>query len=83
MKRKGKKMDDSEKENEDGMMFMVPDVLVARMEQVRRLNRDLAKADEDQTLFLKQAILLLLESCDPKFSKIHRPQYDNNITPIN
>ena len=72
-------MDDSEKENEDGMMFMVPDVLVARMEQVRRLNR----ADEDQTLFLKQAILLLLESCDPKFSKIHRPQYDNNITPIN
>ena len=76
-------MDDSEKENEDGMMFMVPDVLVARMEQVRRLNRDLAKANEDQKIFLKQAILLLLESCDLKFSKIHKPKYQDNITPIN
>ena len=75
--------DGEDKKNDDGMMFMVPDVLVARMEQVRRLNRELSTADEDQKLFLKQAILLLLESCDLKFSKIHKPQYEDNVTPIN
>lgn len=73
---------DEDSEKEDGMMFMVPDVLVARMEQVRRLSKDLLKANGDQKIFLKQAIVILLESCDLKFSRMGQIKHDN-VTPLN
>jgi hypothetical protein len=73
---------DEDSEKEDGMMFMVPDVLVARTEQVRRLSKDLSKAQGDHKIFLKQAIVILLESCDLKFSRMGQIKHDN-VTPLN
>ena len=74
--------DNDNDKNDDGMMFMVADILVARMEQVRRLTKDLNNDNEDQKIFIKQAILILLESCELKFSRLSVPKHDNG-TPIN
>ena len=41
--------DDTEGDNDnDGMMFMVPDVLVARMEEARRIIKDMKNSDVQQ-----------------------------------
>lgn len=49
--------DNDNDKNDDGMMFMVPDILVARMEQVRRLTKDLNNANEDQRFSLSKLFL--------------------------
>jgi len=71
-----------EQDKDEDMVFMVPDILVARTEQVRRLIKDMSKADEEQKLFLKQALILLLESCDPKLYRLNQVRHDN-VTSLN
>ena len=75
--------DDTEGENDnDGMMFMVPDVLVARMEEARRIIKDMKNSDVQQREFLIQAARLLIDSCDVRYAKLNIPRGDN-VTPIN
>ena len=69
-------------ENQDNMMFMVPDILVARMEQVRRLIKDMKSADQQQKDFLVKGATLLLDSCDPRYYGVNMIKRDN-VTPIN
>ena len=68
--------------NNDGMMFMVPDILVARMEEARRIIWDMKNADVQQREFLFQAARLLIDSCDVRYAKLNIPRGDN-VTPIN
>ena len=75
--------DDTEGENDnDGMMFMVPDILVARMEEARRIVKDMKNSDVQQREFLVQAARLLIDSCDVRYAKMNIPRGDN-VTPIN
>ena len=75
--------DDTEGENDnDGMMFMVPDILVARMEEARRIIKDMKNSDVQQREFLVQAARLLIDSCDVKYARINMQKRDN-VTPIN
>mgnify|MGYP003112646181 CR=1 FL=1 len=69
-------------ENQDSMMFMVPDILVARMEQARRLIKDMKSADQQQKDFLIKGATLLLDSCDPRYYGINMAKRDN-VTPLN
>ena len=69
-------------ENQDSMMFMVPDILVARMEQPRRLIKDMKSADQQQKDFLIKGATLLLDSCDPRYYGINMAKRDN-VTPLN
>jgi hypothetical protein len=47
-------------------IFMPPDILVGRMEQVRLLVQDMGRENiqNAETDYLKQAVKLLLDSCD-------------------
>jgi len=68
---------------EDMMTMMMPDILVVRMEQVRKLIKDLKDADVVCAPLLIDAIDILLQSCEFKEKpKITHGGYDN-ITPLN
>jgi|TARA_R110000803_G_scaffold46712_3_gene97975 hypothetical protein len=47
-------------------MMILPDPLVTRTEQVRKLVKDLKDSDDLQIPLLLEAIAILLNSCEPK-----------------
>lgn len=50
--------------NEENKVMMIPDPLVFRMEQTRKMIEDLEKSNPEQKEFLKIGIKILLNSCD-------------------
>ena len=75
--------DDDTQEEKDGMTLMMPDILVCRMEEARRLIKDMKQADVQQRDFLVKATTLLLDSCDVRFARVKSIPTGDNVTPLN
>ena len=74
-------MDDEN--NEEGMaMLFLPDILVARMEQVRRLVKEMKNSDEYQRELLSKSAAILLDSCDVKRQNLKLIERDT-VPPLN
>ena len=74
-------MDDENNEEGMGMLFL-PDILEARMEQVRRLVKEMKNSDEYQRELLSKSAAILLDSCDVKRQNLKLIERDN-VTPLN